>query len=231
MRPFYVVKGKAGSIPANGRKKKEKVMTLADLKVQSLLLLNINDIKISVENLEDVESDNNYKDLFSRMPAAIMRAMNRIKTAGVIPKKTYDAAAVEDNTNIARYDLSTEISDFSKLVRVVVSGNNFYCGNYPYTFEGINVVLFGLRKGWNVTFIYEPKMPFINIVSDNATEIPLPEELASIIPYFVKADIYEQDEPELSTQARNIFEGMLAAYVPQEENVEAFVESVYKSGW
>ena len=231
MRPFYVVKGKAGSIPANGRKKKEKVMTLADLKVQSLLLLNINDIKISVENLEDVESDNNYKDLFSRMPAAIMRAMNRIKAAGVIPKKTYDAAAVEDNTNIARYDLSTEISDFSKLVRVVVSGNNFYCGNYPYTFEGINVVLFGLRKGWNVTFIYEPKLPFINIVSDNATEIPLPEELASIIPYFVKADIYEQDEPELSTQARNIFEGMLAAYVPQEENVEAFVESVYKSGW
>ena len=153
MRPFYVVKGKAGSIPANGRKKKEKVMTLADLKVQSLLLLNINDIKISVENLEDVEPDNNYKDLFSRMPAAIMRAMNRIKAAGVIPKKTYDAAAVEDNTNIARYDLSTEISDFSKLVRVVVSGNNFYCGNYPYTFEGINVVLFGLRKVWNVTFI------------------------------------------------------------------------------
>lgn len=206
-------------------------MTLADLKVQSLLLLNINDIKISVENLEDVESDDNYKDLFSRMPAAIMRAMNRIKAAGVIPKKTYNAGIIEENTNIARYDLSTEISDFSKLVRVVVSGNNFYCGNYPYTFEGINVVLFGLRKGWNVTFIYEPKMPFINIVSDNATEIPLPEELVSIIPYFVKADIYEQDEPELSTQARNIFEGMLAAYVPQEENVEAFVESVYKSGW
>ena len=74
-------------------------------------------------------------------------------------------------------------------------------------------------------------MPVITSVTDDATEIPLPDELASIIPYFVKADVYELDEPELATQSRNIFEGMLAEYWAQEQNVEAGIDEVYSQGY
>ena len=74
-------------------------------------------------------------------------------------------------------------------------------------------------------------MPVITTVTPDSTEIPLPDELAALLPYFVKADVYEQDEPELATQSRNIFELMLAEYYSQEQNVEAGIDSVYTQGW
>lgn len=206
-------------------------MTVADIKIQTLKLMEINDTDISPVILPELYSDENYKIYLSQMPPAITRAMNRIKMAGVIPQKSYTLEPIEENRLSAKYELGTLIPDFSKLRRVVVESEYGYCGNYPYTFEGANVVLFNLHKGNTVTFLYEPKMPVITSVTADDTEIPLPDELAAIIPYSVKADVFEQDEPELATQARNIFEGMLAEYWSQEQNVEASVDEVYSQGY
>lgn len=206
-------------------------MTVADIKIQTLKLMEINSADISPSILQELYSDENYKDFLSQMPPAITRAMNRIKTAGAVPQKNYTLEPLEDSRRISKYELGTLIPDFSRLRRVVVESDCGYCGNYPYTFEGANVVLFNLHKGNTVTFIYEPKMPVITVVTPDDTEIPLPDELAGIIPYSVKADVYEQDEPEIATQARNIFEGMLAEYWPQEQNVEAGIDEVYSQGW
>lgn len=205
-------------------------MTVADIKIQTLKLMEINSADISPSILQELYSDENYKDFLSQMPPAITRAMNRIKTAGAVPQKSYALEPLEDSRRISKYELGTLIPDFSKLRRVVVESDCGYCGNYPYSFEGANVVLFNLHKGNTVTFVYEPKMPVITVVTPDDTEIPLPDELAGIIPYSVKADVYEQDEPEIATQARNIFEGMLAEYWPQEQNVEAGIDEVYSQG-
>ena len=190
-------------------------MTVGEIKIESLKLMEINGTDISTETLEDLYSNENYKEYLSRMPGAITRALHRFKTVGVIPEKSY----------------SETMEDFSKLNRVVVEGRNTYCANYPYTFEGKNVVLFNLRIGNTVTFIYEPKVQIVLTTTDDAMEIPIPDDLSSIIPYFVKADVFEQDEPELATQARNIFELMLAEYKKQEDNVPISIDSVYKQGW
>lgn len=205
-------------------------MTVADIKIQTLKLMEINNADISPAILTDLYSDENYKDFLSQMPPAITRAMNRIKTSGAVPQKSFSQDPLTENMRIAKYELGTLIPDFSRLRRVVVESEYGYCGNYPYTFEGTNVVLFNLHKGNTVTFIYEPKMPVVTVVTPDDLEIPLPDELAGIIPYSVKADIYEQDEPELATQARNIFEGMLAEYWPQEQNVESGIEEIYSQG-
>ena len=205
-------------------------MTVGEIKIESLKLMEINGTDISTETLEDLYSNENYKEYLRRMPGAITRALHRLKTVGVIPEKSY-SETIEENKNIARFDLSEKIEDFSKLNRVVVEGKNTYCGNYPYTFEGKNVVLFNLRIGNTVIFIYEPKVPFVLTTTDDAMEIPIPYDLSSIIPYFVKADVFEQDEPELATQARNIFELMLAEYKKQEDNVPVSIDSVYNQGW
>ena len=205
-------------------------MTVGEIKIESLKLMEINGTDISTETLEDLSSNENYKEYLSRMPGAITRALHRFKTVGVIPEKSY-SETIEENKNIARFDLSEKIEDFSKLNRVVVEGQNTYCGNYPYTFEGKNVVLFNLRIGNMVTFIYDPKVPFVLTTTDDDMEIPIPDDLSSIIPYFVKADVFEQDEPELATQARNIFELMLAEYKKQEDNVPVSIDSVYNQGW
>jgi hypothetical protein len=60
---------------------------------------------------------------------------------------------------------------------------------------------------------YTPIVPLITVSSDDNLKIDIPETLARIIPYYVKADLYEQDEPELAATARNIFESALTEYV------------------
>lgn len=60
---------------------------------------------------------------------------------------------------------------------------------------------------------YVPKIDMVDATTDNNYELPIPEALARIIPYFVKADLYEQDEPQLSATARNIFESALTEYI------------------
>jgi hypothetical protein len=60
---------------------------------------------------------------------------------------------------------------------------------------------------------YVPKIPLITSTTDNNTEIDLPDALVRIIPYFVKAELYELDEPNLSAMARNVFESALTEYV------------------
>lgn len=60
---------------------------------------------------------------------------------------------------------------------------------------------------------YTPILEMITSTSKNDEEIKIPEALARIIPYFVKADLYEQDEPQLAATARNIFESALTEYV------------------
>ena len=62
-------------------------------------------------------------------------------------------------------------------------------------------------------FEYTPKTQLITKETDNLMELNVPEEMARMIPYFVKADLYELDEPELSATARNIFESALTEYV------------------
>lgn len=87
-----------------------------------------------------------------------------------------------------------------------------------YNFDGVCKFYDGnawIEVDEDETFIveYTPKLKMFDNGSDENEELEIPETLARIIPYFVKADLFEQDEPELSANARNIFESALTEYV------------------
>lgn len=63
------------------------------------------------------------------------------------------------------------------------------------------------------TFVYNPIFPAFTVNSDNNSEVNIPEVLVNAIPYFVKGELYEQDEPEIAATSRNIFESMISDYV------------------
>ena len=54
---------------------------------------------------------------------------------------------------------------------------------------------------------------YVTTLTSNDYEIEIPEAMARSIPYFVKAELYEVEEPQLSANARNIFENALSEYV------------------
>jgi hypothetical protein len=67
-------------------------------------------------------------------------------------------------------------------------------------------------KEEKIVITYSPNV-MIEEKADEGSELDIPETLARIIPYFVKGELYELDEPNISANARNIFESALNEYV------------------
>ena len=92
-----------------------------------------------------------------------------------------------------------------------VAGVAYNVGGVCKYWNGNNWEEFSEDEIFNIE--YTPNVAPVSVSTDNNTELDIPESLARIIPYFIKADLYEQDEPELSATARNIFESALTEYV------------------
>ena len=85
-----------------------------------------------------------------------------------------------------------------------------------------------LNSGEAYIFVYRPKVK-IDVITDE-DEVPLPDELARIIPYWVKGEVYQDDEPNIAADAKNQFEQFLIAYARENTNRQSSVESVYRAG-
>ena len=51
------------------------------------------------------------------------------------------------------------------------------------------------------------------IEAHNAKELPVDEELSELIPYFIKGELYEEDNPQQASIARNYFEDTVDDYL------------------
>ena len=202
-------------------------MKLGTVKTEALKLMYINYAKeIDAEDIADLMADDNYSSYLVNMNGAIKRGIDRIVNAGKMPSKS---VVLENGEPVGRmhyrFDL-TQISDFSSIVRVTGEEWGEY-KNFPYQFEGYGVVLVRTTDS-QATFrlIYRPKAPDISELADT-DELPIAEELANILPYFVKADLYEEDEPQQASLARNQFEQYLAAIDTKDKSIQTHVKAVY----
>ena len=74
----------------------------------------------------------------------------------------------------------------------------------------------------------------IDNITDNIADtddIPnLSDELARLIPYYIKFELYQEDEPDLALTAKNTFDqGIESLRVYDEEFEEIKIEKVYSS--
>lgn len=64
----------------------------------------------------------------------------------------------------------------------------------------------------------------------NDTEIDfIPEELQEIIPYFIKGELYQEDEPNMASSSMNYFESLLDDYLDNRPPTQEKVKILY--GW
>lgn len=229
-------------------------MTLGEIKLESLRLMNTNDEALSVVNLAIYQEDDRYKDYLDRMVGSINRAISRFITMKILPTKTKQVVISQGKTvkDFLKYELKNLISDYGSLESIihisdyVIPVTNFqrlgdaeilipYYSEYNYKgvasefpsnpkeFDCYNVS--GVAKYFNgtaweeidnedsFTFVYNPVISAFTVNSDNNIEIDIPEVLARAIPYFVKGELYEQDEPNIAATSRNIFENIITEYV------------------
>ena len=62
--------------------------------------------------------------------------------------------------------------------------------------------------------------------TDDETVLPIDEELSELIPYFIKGELYEEDNPQQASIAKNYFEDTVDDYLATKIN--ATVDVVWK---
>lgn len=67
------------------------------------------------------------------------------------------------------------------------------------------------------------------ITPPDKERVHIPIDVQLLIPYYIKADLYEEDEPALAAQARNIFEQSIDDRRDEDEQEQ--LVNVFRQGW
>lgn len=182
-------------------------MKYGELKIECMAVMDEMNEPITMENLEGFENDESYKDLFVRMPGAINRAMDRMANKKKLPIKECKLVNPEKKGGYFVFDLSA-VADYRSAKRIEFVSGDTVIDDVEFAQEGKKVRIFAGYNG-ELTLYYYPKAPAVSVDMRNNAEVEIPDELARIIPYYVKSDLMTRDEPSLATQARNKFEEAL----------------------
>lgn len=207
-------------------------MKYGDIKIEALKLMFVNmGDDITADKLETYEQDETYNAYLVNMPGSINRCFSVLESKGVLPSESKTLTASEGVASGAfiRFGLSSLINNFYDIDRVVSeTADGEYCGDCDFRTEGDTLVLERFNdEDVTYTVLYRPTIPRVESVTDNEWKVPVPENIASLIPYFVKGDLYRDDEPNEASEARNWFESGIEEIVSRKTNKINRVKTVY----
>lgn len=185
------------------------------------------------ESVARMKNDPRYADHMDKIPGAFNRALADLEAKRVIPWKSKRLTLSEgEKMGGARvFDLSLLIPDCYEVEKVGAwesySGTRELLLVEDYELDGGELIIYGGTHAEAFVVKYTQSLPRMTADTDVEAEISLPEALASAIPYFIKGDLYEAEEPGEAAKARNLYEQMAAGYHPPNRQTQTRVERVY----
>ena len=208
-------------------------MTYGEIKIEALKLMFVNaQDEINTEWLEVYADDETYRSYLSNMQGSMNRCLSNIEEKRILPSRS-KTLLYEDGSKsgaFIRFDLKTLIDDYFDLERVVYeTDSGDYCADCEYRREGDVIVLpfFEKNEGITYTVIYKPKLRRVSLASENSDEIDLPESIACYVPYYLKGELYRDDEPNEAAEARNQFEQLMSEIAERSVSKSNKVSAVY----
>lgn len=205
-------------------------MTKGQLIVKCLKLLNEN----NGEKIDDkiVSELPEYSDRTTLIIPSINRALYKISDAKKLPGKTYEVTYIDQvnqgNTNKNIKVDSTIVNDMTFITNIVLQDmyGNIYT-NVSYFIDGDTCILPPLSSGQKYTIFYKPKVVEISEDAPDISVLDYPDYILNPIPYFVKGELFEEDDPNLAVFSRNVFERLINEIPSKTESVMRGVVDVY----
>lgn len=215
-------------------------MKLGTIKIEALkLMFANNDDELSIDNhdnndpngvapldLTEAAADPQYRDYLNNMNGSINRCFSILEARKVLPTKR--AVLIEDaaqNEYGKEIDLSA-IADLDDIQRVTVRNRNGYATAVDYDTEADTMILPTVRAGDTVALIYYPRLSRLTQTADNTQELPIPDKIATIIPYYVKYDLFREDDESEANTALRRFEESLAEITERAGSYQSAVDHV-----
>lgn len=166
-----------------------------------------NDNRQLYDDSQEISGKEEYADRVLPITESINRAFHRLEQLNKLPSKSYEISysnTMRGNTITLDTSITQEIVFIKNVLLEDQYGN--IRTDISYFVDGDIVKLPRLFQGQKYTIIYQPKYVDISIDTDDTTIIDYPEYVLQCIPYFVKADVFQEDNAELSVLERNTFE-------------------------
>lgn len=196
-------------------------MKLGDIKIQALKLMFVNySDDITADDITALSADQNYGSYLVNMPGSINRCFASLEEKRVLPVKSYTLhySDGESDNSFLRFDLDALIPDFFDIERLIYQREDIYCGDTDYQREADILVLKNPCAEGTYRLLYYPKITRIDALTNNQMELDIPEGIAAYIPYFIKGDLYRDDEPNEASEARNWYEAAMDAVITGRAN-------------
>lgn len=203
-------------------------MKVGQIKIEALRLMFADiDPLISPNNIADYETDDQYGDYLRAMTGSINRAINDIVSRRILPEKALDIPPGTGSTRYGNRRLNlTEHPEIYDVSRVIAESDRGYDGAHPFRMEGRTVLLLGADADASYTLLYYPRITEVK-TCENDRELEIPDEIASVIPYFIKGELYRQDEAGDASEAMSWYEQRIAALSPYHTGTQTHVASTY----
>ncbi len=206
-------------------------MKLGEIKMQALRLMFVTaTADHEGEDLSILAGDEECKDYIAGMPGAINRCFANLESRDVLPVKraVLSKFSGEVYGGSVRYTLSSILPDLFKVERVVWEREKGgYNSSVGYTREGDTLLLSEIADGERYIILYRPRIKRVTSLTDNETEIDIPDHIAALIPYFIKGELFRIDEPDEAQEARNLYEAGLLDIAYESQGVQGKVKTVY----
>lgn len=207
--------------------------TKGRLIAECLQLMNDNNDAIDTTS---VSYNGEYKDRLINIIPCINRALYRIKDVGRLPKYTVsiscDTPYIQKNNNYTRYSLKditdSKYSDLLLITKETKNGDYFTFNHYR--FEGSDILVLPTLKNDNEMYIVTYNA-IIEEVTNNQLDtsiLPYADIIYAKIPYFVKAELYEEDNANISAYYRDLFDNYIITLPSYDVGNNIIIENIYE---
>ena len=206
-------------------------MTYGEIKIEALKLMYVREnTDFVVSQLDILREDEDINVYLCNMPGSINRCLSYIESRGVLPRKTHTLVLSEAKEGeLVRRDLKKEIPDYYDIDRLICECNGRYIGDCDYRMEG-DVLVLAYDEDMTYTVEYKPKCRRVSVTNEETRddcEIDVPDDIAALIPFYIKSELYRDDEPAEAGEARNWFEQSIAQLGRARVSTSKTVTSLY----
>lgn len=212
-------------------------MKLGEIKIETLMLIFPSvSIEVDIENdkalndaLLTLREDPNYADYLVAMPGALNRCFSSLEQRGVLPTVgiTIKKEQCKKVGNMLKLDISSLVPQIAQIEHLAIEKGCTYIPRHDYLREGTSTILFADIAN-EYTLVYTPKIKRVSNITPASYALELPDEIACLVPYFLKSELVRSDDAEEANTARALFEQGIAQLASQKEGYQSSVDSVYE---
>lgn len=213
------------------KEQKHKMKTKGELIAACIKLMFDNDTNIL--DPENISDDPEYASRTANIIESINRAFNEVAKAEQLPRKRLvidtDTEYEEQDDYYTRYNLDNLVGDVYRVNNINYQDNyGRYYANVGIRLEGENILVLRTLTAGKYIVTYSPMLTerLTYDMPDNYEIQTIAEDILDIVPYFVKGDLYEEDNADTALMAINRFHIYLANR-PRVTNTQSKVKTVY----